>query len=330
MALLPHLEGKGRHFRVWTVFAVLAGLAVVLVSEACRAIPAFSGLLSQTAACIHVGDPLPAAPQVALGPQSTKCKCPSGAAATQHGTAAPEASRGAPACMQPSDRDWLKRLKTAEQKVFSQNGEDGILLRILANIGWSDRRYYVEVTPPPKRSAPWYRAALQCAIPRVMLCAVWDGERQRVQHPHPARPAGVERAADGRQQRQPRHQPAQRKHHPGAHAWVVHACMASRVRGGAHLALAAGSPVHTFKFPLPPQENINDLFAKYDVPEEFDVLSIGEGLDVPWSPPRCQPLHPSRPPACPLPPACLPTTQTSISMITGFAKRWTASTAPGW
>jgi hypothetical protein len=45
----------------------------------------------------------------------------------------------------PAAADWLQSLKGADRKVFSQNGEDGILLLILANIGWSSNPYYVEV-----------------------------------------------------------------------------------------------------------------------------------------------------------------------------------------
>ncbi|EFN52194.1 hypothetical protein CHLNCDRAFT_139420 [Chlorella variabilis] len=118
--------------------------------------------------------------------------------------------------MQPSDRDWLKRLKTAEQKVFSQNGEDGILLRILANIGWSDRRYYVEFGT---------ESGNECNTRILRDLLGWSGLLMDGSNDNPG--------------------------------------------------------INLHKESITP-ENINDLFAKYDVPEEFDVLSIDVDFDDYW------------------------------------------------
>lgn len=50
---------------------------------------------------------------------------------------------GGKPCLPPLETNWLEQLGKAELSVHSQNGEDGVLLGILLNIG-SSSHYYVE------------------------------------------------------------------------------------------------------------------------------------------------------------------------------------------
>ena len=55
----------------------------------------------------------------------------------------PSAGDGA-GCIPPPAPDWLARVRRSDLKIFSQNGEDGILLNIFRNIG-ATNRWFVEV-----------------------------------------------------------------------------------------------------------------------------------------------------------------------------------------
>ena len=57
-------------------------------------------------------------------------------------------------CLDPLDKEWPLKLPTKERKIFSQNGEDGLLLSILENIGRTNK-YFVEVRGVCVRVCVW-------------------------------------------------------------------------------------------------------------------------------------------------------------------------------
>lgn len=149
-------------------------------------------------------------------------------------------------CVEPPSKDWTKHVMGSDMKVFSQNGEDGILLTIFENIGViGSPPYYVEargvgcgsswgggltapvrapcspgselafsLVPPSQFGT---EACTECNSRVIRDLAGWTGLLMDGSHSNPAINLNTERI----------------------------------------------SP-----------ENINQLFAKYKVPYEFDLLSI--------------------------------------------------------
>lgn len=117
---------------------------------------------------------------------------------------------GGKPCLPPLESDWLGQLEQAELSVYSQNGEDGVLLGILLNIG-TTARYYVEFGTEDGSQVQTYDSDLGLPAQVCSGHAPHDVEKSAltspptslrylhpaVQHAHAARAAWLAWRADG-------------------------------------------------------------------------------------------------------------------------------------